>query len=91
MKKFIWILGIVITWELLLSPVSAICGYTTTAAYKISVTIPEHVMAPAVSQTSVTIGQAPVAMLASAAGTERIIEETTRDNQTVLLETFVVK
>ena len=94
MKKLalvLWILGIVITWEVLLSPESAICGYSTTVAYTLSVTIPEHAMAPkTAAQPAVTTGIASGEQLAQAQS-QPIMEQATRDDQSILLETYTVR
>ena len=90
MKKWLWILGMVVTWEVLLSPTSAICGFSTTVAYTLSVTIPEHPIAPVASQTSQSLGQTLNAQPEHSA-TKRITEETVQDHQRVRIETFVVK
>ena len=93
MKKLalvLWVLGIVITWEVLLSPESAICGYSTTVAYTLSVTIPEHAMTSAATQPSVNTGIVPSEELAQAPS-QLITEQTTRDHQPIILQTYTVK
>ena len=94
MKKVLLVIGlvgIVITWEVLLSPESAICGYSTTVAYTLSVTIPEHAMTPTAAQSAVTTGIASGEQLAQAPSQLIMEEQAMRDDQPIVLQTYTVR